>query len=73
MLGFMLAHEPHELCRWDLGAGWQDVGVFRVMGRVPMPPRAPAAKDPCEPLLDSADDVCHVLIARRALPDEAHA
>jgi len=32
LLGFVLAQEPHELCRWDLGAGWQDVRGVRVIG-----------------------------------------
>lgn len=73
MLGFVLTHEPHKLCRWDLGADWQDVGVFRVMGRVPMPTRAPAGKDPGEPLLDAAHDVRHILVGGRGLPDEARA
>ena len=73
MLGFVLTHEPHELCRSDLGADRQDVGVFRVMGRVPMPPRAPAGQDPGEPLLDAAHDVRHVLVGGRVLPEEARA
>ena len=73
MLGFLLAHEPHELCWSGLGADWQDVGVFRVMGRVQMPPRAPAGKDPGEPLLDAAHDVRHFLVRGRVLPDEARA
>jgi hypothetical protein len=70
VLGFLRAREPHELCRWDLGAGWQDVRGVRVTGRVPLPPRAPAGKDTGEALLHAAHDSCHVLIARRVLPDK---
>ena len=73
VMGFVLAQEPHELCRWDLGARRQDVVVLRVVGRVPLPPRAPAGKDLGEPLLDAADDTRNVLVGGSVLPDEARA
>ncbi len=69
LVALVVAEEPHELGRWNLGARRQDVVVVRVQADA----RAPAAKETRDRLLDSADDVCHVLIARRVLPDETHA